>query len=103
MTIDEILTKYDFRDIGIELTNDRFNCSLEDCIRQAIQEYAEHYAKKSLEIAAKCAMIEEHIPEEELYEYEETPFIISGGYIRNEHWCNVNKDSILNIKLPDHV
>lgn len=70
---------------------------------EMMQEYAEWYAKQCLEIAAKCAMIEEHIPEEELYKYKKTPFIISGGYIRNEHWCNVNKDSILNIKLPDHV
>lgn len=53
-----------------------------------------------LEVAADNALIEEEIPEEERdVEYEESPIYHSGGYIRNEHYVQVDKKSILKFKI----
>lgn len=54
-----------------------------DDVKRVMQEYAEHYAKQVLELAAKNAKLDTEVFEGEM-------------------WCAVNKDSILNIELPTH-
>jgi len=53
-------------------------------LENGIKEYAEHYAKKCLEKAAEQAVV----------------FLPSHYGLHGTH--NVDKDSILNIKLPEH-
>lgn len=56
---------------------------------------------KSLEQAAEQALIAEHIPEEEQEEYDSVCIETSGGYIRDEHYVTVSKDSILKLKINE--
>ncbi len=65
-----------------------------------LMEVMEFAFNLGLEVAADNAMIQEEIPEEERdVEIEEYLSIHSGGYIRNEHYVTVNKESILIHKL----
>lgn len=59
-----------------------------DIIELKLREYAEFYAKKCLEIAAN----EAEVMEEWFYNRADD----------EDHRWVINKDSILNIKLPDH-
>lgn len=61
----------------------------------AMKEYAEWYAKKCLKIAAEQALLKkEFTMGEAVYFTQETE--------ENNYMMTVSKDSILNIKLPDH-
>ena len=57
-------------------------------VRNAMQEYAEQYANRCLEMAAEKSEIEEY------WDYD---------YFDNERkYFRVDKESILTIELPDH-
>lgn len=58
-------------------------------VASAMKEYAEWYAKECLKIAAEQAYMSK----------QGVGMITNSGSIWN---CEINKDSILNIKLPDH-
>ena len=79
--IEQILNKVkeDAQIVGIDFTVIIYNDAVE-----AMKEYAEHYAKKCLEKAAEQAVV----------------FLPSHYGLHGTH--NVDKDSILNIKLPEH-
>jgi hypothetical protein len=60
----------------------------EEIIDRAMIEYAEYYAMRCLEIAAENAECEQ--------------FWRYGQYDEEESYFDINKDSILNIQLPEH-
>lgn len=70
----------------------------EDCIDQCMKEYAEVYARKVLEVAMNNATI--------LYNGQSTRdriyYIEAYDSSRKEQTFQVDPDSILNIKLPEH-
>ncbi len=56
------------------------------------------YGKELLITAAEKAMVQENAESDEEYENEEQCiWSHSGGYIRNEHYVQVDKSSILNL------
>ena len=65
-----------------------YNDSQLECYMDAMKEYAEYYAIKCLQLAAKSVKSEQVMNIQQGYEpFSET---------------RIDKDSILNIKLPDH-
>ena len=64
--------------------------------------YSKHIHNKAIEEAANKAMIKEWIPKEDQSDYdcEKTGYTeVSGGYVRDEHYVEVSKESILKLKL----
>lgn len=79
---------------------------LEDSIFSIYYELVERICVKvwneAMDYVADRALIEEHIPEEERdLVWEEPVNIIGGGYIRNEHYVTVSKESITRLKINE--
>lgn len=68
-------------------------------IESAMKEYAEFYAKECLKIAAVCARLSVQ-GVTSLEEYK-TDHIYSNDGLQ-DLYVDIDKDSILNIKLPEH-
>lgn len=82
--IKEIIAKYDLDKIddGIELTNEKFNNSLEDCIVLAMKEYAKYCCDLQKKICVENAIA------------------IERDY--NDDWC-IEENSILNAPYPKEL
>lgn len=80
-------------------------CTYENSLAVIYEQMVERICIKvwnqALEHAAKQALIAEHIPEEDQEEYDGLCIEISGGYIRDEHYVTVGKDSILKLKINE--
>lgn len=75
----------------------------DDWVEEAMQEYAEYYAKKCLEIAAKNAVIKSYIkPNLKGKHYRELLDGESYNPMETIQMYKIDKESIINITFPSH-